>query len=261
MNGSCVLMYHAISDQESPCDEVGSDDPVYTVRPRSFRAQLQYMSERDVTVQSLDQHLDSGEFGSGHVVMTFDDGNRSDYLTALPLLQKHGFSATFFITTQWIGQPGFVTAKDLRHLHAAGMELGSHGHTHRYFDEMSPNELTSEMVQSTAILSKIIDSPIRALGAPGGRLHPDLCAISRRCGVETISTSRFGLLTINSSRLSIPRVPVLRTTTANDFQNIVNGDRRYYRRKMIRHTILQSAKKLFGNTLYERLRTRVIRDG
>lgn len=259
MNGSCVLMYHAISDHELPCDEVGSDDPVYTVRPNSFRAQLKYMSERALNVQSLDRHLATGRFDCSHICMTFDDGNRTDYLTALPLLQQHGFSATFYVTTRWIGQPGFVTASDLRGLHAAGMELGSHGHTHRYFDEMSADDLADELAKSTAILSEIVGCAVRTLGAPGGRLHPQLCAIARRNGIETVSTSQFGLLTSDSARLSIPRVPVLRTTTIDEFQNMVNGNSRYYRIRRTRHAILRSAKRILGNARYERFRTRILR--
>ncbi len=259
MKGSCVLMYHAISDHTTPCDEVGSDDPVYTVKPDCFREQLQYLAERTVKVQSLDRHVATGHFDRSHICMTFDDGNRTDYLTVLPLLQRHSFSATFYVTTQWIGQPGFVTAEDLKHLHAAGMELGSHGHTHRYFDEMSTDELTNELTESTAILSKIVNTRIRTLGAPGGRLHPQLCTIARRVGIETISTSQFGLLSSESVRLSIPRVPVLRTTLIDEFQNMVNGNSRYYQKKKTRHAILRTTKKILGNARYERFRTWMLR--
>lgn len=259
MSGSCVLMYHAVSDSGSPCDEVGSDDPVYTVTPDAFRAQLQYLDSRNLAVQSLQDHLADGHFGCGHVCMTFDDGNRTDALTALPLLQKYGFAATFYITTQWVGRPGFLDAGDIRTLHAAGMEIGSHGHSHKYFDDMSAGELADELAESTRILNRIIGGPVRALGAPGGRLHPQLSDIARSKGIDTIATSRFDLLRGNRERLSVPRVAVLRTTSIDEFRNMVDGDPRYYRRKRMRHAILQGAKKLLGNRRYERLRSRLLR--
>lgn len=260
MSGSCVLMYHAISDHELPCDEVGSDDAIYTVRPETFRSQLTYMKKRAIAAQSLAKHLAAGRHDSRHVVFTFDDGNRTDAMVALPLLQEFGFSATFFITTDWIGNRGFVTKEDIRELHAAGMELGSHGHTHRYFNEMSTNELAKELALSTATLSEITGSPVLSLGAPGGRLHPQLETAARRNRIETICTSRFGLLTADSSKLSIPRIPVLRATKSEEFAKIVGCNSRYYRRKNARYVILQNAKKILGNAVYERFRNRVLKN-
>ena len=40
------------------------------------------------------------------VVLTFDDGNISDLATAAPILKTHGFGATFYITSGWVGKPG-----------------------------------------------------------------------------------------------------------------------------------------------------------
>ena len=68
------------------------------------------------------------------VVLTFDDGNKSDYSFVAPLLKKYGFSATFFVT-EGLGyrdNPEFYTSwQDVRQLHADGFEIGNHTRYHK----------------------------------------------------------------------------------------------------------------------------------
>src|SRR5690606_30026857 len=111
----------------------------------------------------------------------------------LPLLQRLGLTATFYVTTAWIGRPGFMDEDDIRRLDDAGMEVGSHGHTHAYFDEMSVAMLKAELARSLSILQGILDKPVQALGAPGGRLHRRLAEIAKAAGICSVGTSRTGL--------------------------------------------------------------------
>ena len=64
------------------------------------------------------------------VVLTFDDGNKSDVEFVAPLLKRYGFGATFFITDHSWGL-GFLKDKktflpwdEIRKLHEAGFEIG-----------------------------------------------------------------------------------------------------------------------------------------
>jgi peptidoglycan/xylan/chitin deacetylase (PgdA/CDA1 family) len=72
----------------------------------------------------------------GTVLLTFDDGNRSDLTVAAPILLEHGFAATFFITEGL----GFLTGDDggeylswdeVAELHRLGFEVGNHSQHHR----------------------------------------------------------------------------------------------------------------------------------
>ena len=63
-------------------------------------------------------------------VITFDDGNASDAVIALPeLLAKRGLKATFFVCE--IGARRYLDRVALADLLAAGMEIGTHGKDHR----------------------------------------------------------------------------------------------------------------------------------
>ena len=61
------------------------------------------------------------------VVITFDDGNESDALIALPELVKRNLKAFFFVVGGRIGLPHYLDRVALRDLISAGMEIGSHG--------------------------------------------------------------------------------------------------------------------------------------
>jgi peptidoglycan/xylan/chitin deacetylase (PgdA/CDA1 family) len=251
-------MYHGITDGALPSSTVGTHDPVYTISRTAFAAQIAYLRKGGFTVQSLQRHLSDPDPQRQRTVMTFDDGNKSDIAVALPRLQENGFTATFYITTDWIGRPGFMSKEDIRHLHESGMEIGSHGHTHRYFDELSVDELTEELARSVSVLSAITGRAVTALGAPGGRLHPGLTSIATGLGIETIATSRLAMYGLGADPMAVPRVPVQRSTTMDEFQRINGGESVYYRKKMLRHAILSYAKRLFGNGRYEALRSKFL---
>ena len=64
------------------------------------------------------------------VAITFDDGNESDALIALPELAKRNLKAIFFVVAGRIGLPHYLDRVALRDLMSAGMEIGSHGMHH-----------------------------------------------------------------------------------------------------------------------------------
>jgi rhamnogalacturonan endolyase len=83
------------------------------------------------------------------VVLTFDDAVRSHAMFVAPLLQKHGFGATFFVCEF---PPDFNTAKEkymtweqIRSLHEMGFEVGSHTRTHTHVDRMSQEKFVEEL--------------------------------------------------------------------------------------------------------------------
>ena len=82
------------------------------------------------------------------VVLTFDDGNKSDITHAAPLLKQYGFSATFFITEAF----GFntdlehrLTWDDVAQLHADGFEIGNHTSAHPCVLRISADELHAQL--------------------------------------------------------------------------------------------------------------------
>ena len=59
------------------------------------------------------------------IVLTFDDGKKSNATFAAPLLSRHGFGATFFITEglEFSDKSRYMAWDEIKGLHDAGFEI------------------------------------------------------------------------------------------------------------------------------------------
>src|SRR5258706_568510 len=67
------------------------------------------------------------------VVLTFDDSVKSHFTVVRPLLLKHGFGATFFITEGFdfsTNKQDYMTWEQIAQLNQDGFEIGNHTRSH-----------------------------------------------------------------------------------------------------------------------------------
>lgn len=67
------------------------------------------------------------------VVLTFDDSSKSHFTVVRPILLKHGFGATFYITEGWdfaTNKKDYMTWEEIAQLDADGFEIGNHTRDH-----------------------------------------------------------------------------------------------------------------------------------
>ncbi len=118
------------------------------------------------------------------VAITFDDGFRDNLEYAVPLLQKYGLKATFFISTGFLERDAvildifartfqttvsdFMDAEAVRELFASGMQVGSHAHSHRNLLSLSAQEQKEELGRSKAILEDLLGQPVQSVAYPFG---------------------------------------------------------------------------------------------
>ena len=82
------------------------------------------------------------------VVLTFDDGNKSDATYVAPLLKSYGFGGTFFITEGLnflTNKAHYVTWEEVKELHEAGFEIGNHTRHHKNVNNQSGAELLADL--------------------------------------------------------------------------------------------------------------------
>ncbi len=254
-----VLMYHAIGETGTGTQQY--DDADFTVSEKRFCSHLDYLSQHSFSslLPSELKYLNFGAAASdNNCVITFDDGHASDAALALPILLSRGFKAVFFITTEWIGKPGYMNESEIKAISDAGMELGSHGHTHAFFNDLSYQQALSELQQSCDILKSISGKETVSFSAPGGQLPARLQDLSEAVGIEYVFTSSTGLCNAGNFPFAIPRCAIRRDLSDTDFARIVNCDASLYRRIRVRSNVLGAVRRMLGNDRYMALRERLL---
>lgn len=120
-----ILVYHRF----------GRKPDRLALTPEMFEAQMAYLQHQGYRVIRLsDMHA----FLQGHgslpkkaVVITIDDGFKSAYTIAYPILKKYGFPATLFVYSSFIGLPGGLSWTQMREMVDSSLiDIQSHSKTH-----------------------------------------------------------------------------------------------------------------------------------
>jgi peptidoglycan/xylan/chitin deacetylase (PgdA/CDA1 family) len=122
------------------------------------------------------------------VVVTFDDGFRSDASTALPSLRSRGMVARFFITVAHLGQPGYLRPEDVKTLADNGMTVGTHGWRHISWRRLDRDQLVSEITRSRAVLEDLIGAEVKELSIPSGQYNRRVLNVIRDLGFDRTYT-------------------------------------------------------------------------
>lgn len=247
---AAFLMYHEV---ETPERAPVYRDPGYVryvIDEETFRSQLDWLTANQFRGVSVGEALDRHDTHLRTVALTFDDGCESDAEVAAPLLADHGFNGTFYVVTDWIARPGFMSATQIRRLAAAGFEIGSHSASHRFLSDLDAAELRRELVESRQRLEEITGQPVVHLSCPGGRHNALVARAAREAGYETMATSRIGL-NAPGNLYGLNRIAIYRDTRLTQFAAACQG--RIAARRLKQRT-LDAAKRMLGNGAYVALR-------
>jgi peptidoglycan/xylan/chitin deacetylase (PgdA/CDA1 family) len=225
-----ILAYHSIADV--------SGQDVETVAPAEFERQLAWLAGRFevMTVSELVRVMAQSPTKRHIVAITFDDGYRDGLLISLPMLQRHGFRATFYIPTayigglsawnpvDYIGHRPVLTAPDIRTLSDAGQEIGSHGHNHVDLTSVGDVLLDEELARSQGILADIIRKPVVAFAPPHGRSNGIVAERARRLGYShLVKGGRFTANPKEASPFDLQRITIARGDSLREFTKKVSG--------------------------------------
>jgi peptidoglycan/xylan/chitin deacetylase (PgdA/CDA1 family) len=171
-----VLMYHSVSPYQ--------EDPYrVTVSPARFEQQMSWLRRRGLTGVSVGSLLEACRGGNGRrlVGLTFDDGYADFTEHVLPVLARHGFTATVFVIAGRLGgdnawdadgpRKALLTADQVRRVADAGMEIGSHGLRHVSLPTVADTELAAEVATSRHILQQVSGQDVAGFCYPYGSLE------------------------------------------------------------------------------------------
>lgn len=247
-----VLMYHGLHATD---DSPGRFDAVYSVTPEAFAIQLDWLLANGYRSVRL------GNLAAGcakRVVLTFDDGDISNLTVALPHLLKRQMVAEFFITSDFIGQPGMLAAQDVRALAEAGMGVQSHGRSHRFLEDLDDETMHAELRDSKQQLEYASSTTITAIAFPGGRGAARERDAALRLGYRHVLGSMPGCNRRRRPHECYERIAITRNLELADFAALVDWRGWRPRLASARFRALRVPKRLLGNQRYQRLRARLL---
>ena len=138
------------------------------------------------------RHLEAirGAAASREVCLTFDDGGASAFAPVAGMLEQYGWRGHFFVTTDWIGRPGFLSADQIRELDRRGHTIGSHSCSHpTRMARISWEQMLREWQASTERLREIVGHTVEVASVPGGYYSRRVAEAAAQAGIRTLFTS------------------------------------------------------------------------
>jgi len=187
-----------------------------------FEAQMRLLKEQGYRIIPMRDLLDFLYYRKGlpkrSVVLTIDDGHRSTYEIAYPILKKFGFTATLFVYTDFVGvSDSAVTWTHLRDMQRAGFAVGSHTVTHCDLTEKEPGEddsvylerIQGELLGSKRIIDRELDRETLYLAYPYGHYDQRILRLSEKSGYKMAFSVKRGSNPFFADPLALKRRQIL----------------------------------------------------
>src|SRR5438309_468565 len=212
--------------------------PGTEITPAAFEAQMKELKDRGITVIPM-QDLLAWKRGEKNIpprcaVITFDDGYKSQYEVAWPVMKKYGYPFTMFIYTEGVrggalGGGGAITWEQLADMRDNGVDIEAHSATHQDLREGHTITLASpggkktrtkltgpqyeqwvqnEVVGCKQLLEQRLGIKINCFAVPFGNYNEHVKELARNAGYEAMFTVYGQPITFTSAMDSIGRYAI-----------------------------------------------------
>ena len=169
-----ILCYHRFGTKTSKLN----------VTPAAFEQQMEWLARNGytvVTLARLARFLEGKEaLPAKSVAITIDDGYRSSYEIAYPILRKYGFPATVFLYTDFVGASDAMTWAQMKDMTSSGLvTIQPHSKSHANLTQRLPNEtdaryrdrIRREVDAPVTVIKERLSEPIFAFAYPYGDVN------------------------------------------------------------------------------------------
>jgi len=223
-----VLSYHNFSSDQSK--------DMLTVSASNFESQLDYLKKEKfhtLTIEQFQDFLESGHAPRNSILLTIDDGWLSSYNIAYPMLQKFGFNATLFVTTNYLNEqnPKIISWDQARKMdHDKSINIQCHSKSHRDFNLLEDKEsiqsyitsLEDEVVTSKNIINKEIGKKVTSFAYPYGNTNPVAIEILKQHEYGTAFTVKRTQNTFFTPNYLLSRIMIYGEHDMKEFKNSVS---------------------------------------
>lgn len=220
-----ILTYHSL-------DASGS---VLSVTPQVFADQMACLANlglRGVTLRAaLAEREAAGRWPEGAVVLTFDDGYATVHRAALPVLERHGFTATLFAVTAPLDgasppavrlpRAPLMSWQQVEGLASCDWEIGAHTHSHADLSRLAATEVEAELITCKREIEQRLGGQVESFAYPFGALSAQAAAVAAR-HFRACCTTLLRRATDHPAH-ALPRIDMYYVRTLRQLERLVTG--------------------------------------
>ncbi len=210
-----ILMYHSISSNSS------SQFRPFAALAEHFEEHISFIQERGYRFWTVSGLLDAlkrdPEVAQTAVVITFDDGFEDFYSAALPILMRHGATATLYVvtgsvggTSTWLLKSGegsrrMLDWRQLTEIRDLGIEIGAHTFTHPQLDCIPASQAKEEITGSKHALEDKLGIAVRSFAYPYGFYNKPVRSLVDEAGYDSACAVRYAMSSAADDRFALSR--------------------------------------------------------
>jgi peptidoglycan/xylan/chitin deacetylase (PgdA/CDA1 family) len=232
--GLPILVYHQILNDKPS----GAVDYSTSISFKDFESQMLYLHEQGYTTLSMDEvvgYLQGETFPKKIVAIHFDDGWKSEK-QAIPVLNRYGFKATFWIIAgagHDNGSPHMDWDEILSIARNPNFDIYSHTMTHPWREGDILTDWTEgdnpgkvekawwELTESKHLLEEKLGRPVPYLAWPRGLYNDTLIRLAENAGYKALLTIDDGINRLGNDLLHINRTMINGACDMNIFAQIL----------------------------------------
>jgi len=215
----------------------------------SIETDASYENVTEKQFESFCSRLAELSYPKEKILITFDDGNKSDLL-GFKIAKSYGLKTAHFIITERIGDEGYLCSNDLKFLFKNNAIIGSHTNSHKILIGDAQNIWIEEIEKSLNILEEILGYDVKHLSVPFGLYSLKILQFQASKLDLQIFTS--DPLKISIKRGVIGRLGINSQNVDVNLHDLIVNHSSY--RKAILFNIKNHMIKVFGNEAYIRVR-------
>ncbi len=207
---------------------------------------MEYLAGRQARVISVYKFMQNyNDLSADYVMITFDDGNLSDFEIAFPILRDFDFTAHFFVATDFVSKKNHMDWWQIKELQKNGFIIGSHAASHKDLSRLGDKDIVYELSHSKSAIEDKLGREVDIVSMPHGGWNKRISNIAVKCGYKAIFISMPTDKLIDSSPYILGRFDLSGNADFDRFRNIIS--KKYYTCKL--ELMLYSIKRLIKKAL------------
>ena len=195
-------MYHRFEENKYPSTNIKIND---------FKSHIEMVKKNNIKFinpSNFEEELINNK-KERKLMLTIDDGYRSFYDNAWPILKDSKIPFILFISTREVGKNGYMNWEEIREIEKYDfVEIGNHSHTHEYLIDFTDNDIKEDLTNSISIFKRELGKNSDFFSYPFGEYSTSLKNIVIDLGFKYAFGQHSGVVDQTKNLFEMPRFPI-----------------------------------------------------